>query len=113
MLAHPSHVAPPSEDPRWRDVEATMRRHGYRPDALIETLHTVEDAFGYITREALAYVAEALGVPLSKAFGVATFYHLFSLEPPGKHSCIVCLGTACYIDRGPELAAAVEAASGV
>lgn len=89
--------APPSEDRRWRMVEGTMRRNGYDHSALIETLHTVQESFGYIDNSALRFVAESLGVPLSRAYGVATFYHFFTMRPPGEHTCVVCTGTACYI----------------
>jgi bidirectional [NiFe] hydrogenase diaphorase subunit len=44
-----------------------------------------------------------LRVPLSQAFGVATFYHFFSLKPQGEHTCVVCMGTACYIKGGLNL----------
>jgi bidirectional [NiFe] hydrogenase diaphorase subunit len=90
-------VAPPNADKRWRLVESAMRRHGFRDDALIETLHTVQECFGFLDETSLRFVAESLGLPLSKVFGVATFYHLFSLKPQGKHTCVICLGTACYI----------------
>lgn len=53
-------------------VTATMRRNGYTPDALIETLRTVQSAFGYIDDTALRFVAHDLHIPLSKAYGVAT-----------------------------------------
>jgi len=92
----------PSDDRRWRLVGATMRRHGYRPSALIETLHTVQESFGYVDNDALRFVANGLHVPLSRAYGVATFYHFFSFKPPGKHTCVICLGTACYIKGGPD-----------
>jgi bidirectional [NiFe] hydrogenase diaphorase subunit len=84
-------------DPRWRMVNRTMRLSGHQADALIETLHAVQDSFGYVDRDAMQYVAHALRVPLSRVYSVATFYHYFSLKPPGKHTCVVCLGTACYI----------------
>jgi bidirectional [NiFe] hydrogenase diaphorase subunit len=106
-------VSPPSEDRRWKLVGVTMRRHGYRRDALIETLHTVQQSFGYLDPEALRYVALSLRVPLSRAFGVATFYHFFSLKPPGEHTCVICMGTACYIKGAPLLVAEVEKALGV
>lgn len=94
------HAPPPvpdASDKRWRIVEAAMRRNGFEADGLIESLHAVQQAFGFIDERAMLYVSRALGVPLSKTFGVATFYHFFRLKPGGKHSCIVCLGTACYI----------------
>ncbi len=87
----------PAEDRRWRLVNRTMRVNGYQPDALIETLHTVQESFGFIDLEAMEYVASELKVPLSRVYAVATFYHYFTLKPPGEHTCVVCMGTACYI----------------
>lgn len=91
----------PVEDRRWRMVDRTMRLHGNEPHALIETLHAVQESFGFLEIDALKYVAKALQVPLSQVYGVATFYHFFTLKPPGDHTCVVCLGTACYIGGAP------------
>ncbi|MCC7146379.1 MAG: bidirectional hydrogenase complex protein HoxE [Phycisphaeraceae bacterium] len=88
---------PPSDDKRWKIVDATMRRNGHDRHALIETLHTVQESFGFLDEEGLRYVANSLRVPLSSVYGVATFYHFFTLRPPGAHTCVVCTGTACYI----------------
>ena len=88
---------PPTDDKRWKVVQATMRRNGNRHDALIETLHTVQESFGFLDDDSLRYVAAALRVPLSRVYGVATFYHFFRMKPAGKHTCVVCTGTACYI----------------
>ena len=98
----------PSQDKRWKIVDATMRRVGQHSRGLIETLHTVQEAFGYIDETALRYVAVSLRVPLSRAYGVATFYHFFTLKPAGKHTCVICLGTACYIKGAPQLVDAVK-----
>ncbi|MCA1960730.1 MAG: bidirectional hydrogenase complex protein HoxE [Desulfomonile sp.] len=86
-----------TEDRRWRLVNRTMRLHGHEPHALIETLHAVQEHFGFLDLDALKYVSQALRVPLSRTYGVATFYHHFTLKPPGEHTCVVCKGTACYI----------------
>jgi len=91
----------PSADPRWKLVGAAMRRHGHEADALIETLHVVQESFGYLDDDSLRFVAGSLRVPYSRVYGVATFYHLFTMRPPGRHACVVCLGTACYI-RGAQ-----------
>jgi bidirectional [NiFe] hydrogenase diaphorase subunit len=88
----------PSDDKRWRAVDARMLRLGYSAEALIEVLHTVQQAFGYLDDVALTYVASSLRVPLSKVYGVATFYSLFTLKPQGQHTCVVCTGTACHIN---------------
>jgi bidirectional [NiFe] hydrogenase diaphorase subunit len=103
MSNKPANIAAPSEDKRWRLVTATMRRHGYQSDALIEALHTVQESFGYLEEPSLRFVADSLHLPLSKVYGVATFYHFFSLKPEGKHRCVMCLGTACYIKGSPAL----------
>src|SRR5271165_2732853 len=103
----------PLDDKRWRIVNGTMRRHGYARDALIETLHTVQARIGLLDRESLKFVAASLRVPLSQAYGVATFYHFFTMKPPGKHTCLVCLGTACYIKGANQLLATAESSLNV
>jgi bidirectional [NiFe] hydrogenase diaphorase subunit len=111
MFAMPGHAAapaPPSDDKRWRIVTATMRRHGFGPDALIETLHSVQESFGYIDDDALRFVARGLHVPPSRAYGVATFYNYFTLKPQGEHNCVVCMGTACYIKGAADILKALQ-----
>src|SRR4051812_43175358 len=97
-------------DKRERILAATLRKHQYRQDALIEVLHTAQSVYGYLTPELLWYVTEQLHLPPSKVYGVATFYNFFTLRPAGAHTLVVCQGTACYIRGGPGLAAAVQAA---
>jgi bidirectional [NiFe] hydrogenase diaphorase subunit len=104
---------PPTADKRWRIVDATMRRNGARRNGLIESLHTVQECFGYVDEASLTYVARALRVPLSAAYGVVTFYHFFTLKPPGRHTCVVCTGTACYIKGARQLLEQVGAACGI
>jgi bidirectional [NiFe] hydrogenase diaphorase subunit len=94
---------PPTEDKRWKIIETTMRRNDFQPDALIESLHSVQQTFGFLDIPSMRWVAAALKVPLSKVYGVATFYHFFTLKPQGKHVCVVCMGTACYIKGGRQL----------
>jgi bidirectional [NiFe] hydrogenase diaphorase subunit len=106
-------VTPPSDDNRWRIVLAAMRRNGFKRHALIETLHTVQESFGYLDEESLHYVADSLRVPLSHVYGVATFYHLFSLKPAGLHTCVMCTGTACFIKGAPALMAAIDEKLGI
>ncbi|MGA7293430.1 MAG: bidirectional hydrogenase complex protein HoxE [Terriglobales bacterium] len=104
---------PPNDDKRWRLVDSTMRRQGLQPRGLIEALHTVQEAFGYLDEQSLRYVATSLRVPLSRAYGVATFYHFFTLKPAGEHTCVICTGTACYIKGAPQLLDAMQKDLGV
>src|SRR5437764_4289041 len=113
MASYVAKPAPPNQDKRWKLVDATMRRQGAHPRGLIETLHTVQEAFGYLDAHALRYVAMSLRVPLSRAFGVATFYHFFTLKPAGEHTCVICMGTACYIKGAPQLMDTMERELGV
>lgn len=106
-------VAPPSDDKRWRIVDATMRRHGYAPSVLIEALHAAQESFGFLDELGLRYVAASLHVPLSRVFGVATFYHHFSLTPQGAHTCVVCTGTACYIKDSAGLLRVIQSELGL
>ena len=87
----------PPEDHRLRMVNRTMQLHRNQSHALIETLHAVQESFGYLDEEVLRHVAHNLKVPLSRVYAVATFYQSFTLKPTGEHTCVICLGTACYI----------------
>ncbi len=104
---------PPTEDKRWKIIETTMRRNDFQPDALIESLHSVQQTFGFLDVPSMRWVAGALKVPLSKVYGVATFYHFFTLKPQGKHVCVVCMGTACYIKGGKQLLDEVQRHYGI
>lgn len=103
----------PSEDKRWKWMDATMRRYGYRPHALIEALHTAQESFGYLDESALKFASTSLHVPLSKVYGVATFYNFFTLKPQGAHTCVVCLGTACYVKGAAKIVDAIGAFAGI
>jgi bidirectional [NiFe] hydrogenase diaphorase subunit len=95
--------APPNDDKRWKIVSTRMRRLGDRPEALIEALHAAQEAFGFLDDDALRFVGDTLGVPHSRVFGVATFYSFFTLKPQGDHTCVVCTGTACYINGAGDI----------
>jgi len=81
--------------------------------ALIQVLHAAQDVFGFVSEEVQERVAEALGVPVSEVYGVATFYSLFSLKPRGQYKIGVCLGTACYVRGAAQVLAELEKQLGV
>ena len=103
----------PTDDKRWKIVETRMHRLGDRPEALIEALHASQEAFGFLDDEALHFVGDTLGVPHSRVYGVATFYSFFTLKPQGEHTCVVCTGTACYINGAKEILGGLERRLGV
>lgn len=102
-----------SGDKRFRILEVFMKRHQHRQDALIEVLHKAQELFGFLDNGLLLFVAHGLRLPPSRVYGVATFYHFFTLKPKGEHSCVVCMGTACYVKGADKVLALMEADLGI
>ncbi len=98
---------------RYKIVEKTMRKLGYERSALIETLHTAQETFGYLNKETLKFIARKLKLPFAKVYGVATFYHFFRLKPKGKYNAVVCTGTACYIKGANKILEKIEQKYGI
>lgn len=105
-------AAHPSGDRRFETLDAAMRREQYRSDALLELLRVAQELFGFLAEDVLIFLARGLEVPLSRVYGVATFYNLFTLAPRGQHTCTVCLGTACYVKGAGDILAGLEEAHG-
>lgn len=79
-----------------------------KPGALIPVLQATQSLFGFIPEEAILKISETLNEPLSKVYGVITFYSFFSLKPRGKFLIRVCLGTACYVQGANEVLTALK-----
>jgi bidirectional [NiFe] hydrogenase diaphorase subunit len=109
---NPTAATPPVAE-RFAVVEAAMKKHQFRPDALIEVLHAAQNLLGHLAPELLSFVARRLKLPPSRVHGVATFYHFFTLTPKGAHTCAVCTGTACYVKGAERLLAAAEDRAGI
>lgn len=71
--------------------------------ALLLVLHKTQELYGYLPIEALKVISEGMGVSMAEIYGVVTFYKQFTLEPRGKYSISVCLGTACYVRGAGEI----------
>jgi bidirectional [NiFe] hydrogenase diaphorase subunit len=99
---------PKAVDNRFKYLDRALAKHQFRGDALIEVLHTAQELFGFLSQDLLTYISKSLKLPPSKVYGVATFYHFFSLKPKGEHTVTVCMGTACYVKGAGELLAAAE-----
>jgi len=97
-----------SGDKRFKILEVHMKKHQFRHDALIEVLHKAQELFGYLEDDLLLFVAYKLKLPPSRVYGVATFYHFFTLKPKGEHTCVVCMGTACYVKGADKVINAVQ-----
>jgi bidirectional [NiFe] hydrogenase diaphorase subunit len=97
-----------SGDKRFKILEAHMKKFQFRHDALIEILHKAQELFGFLDDDLLLFVSHKLKLPPSRVYGVATFYHFFTLKPQGQHTCVVCLGTACFVKGSDKVIQAIE-----
>ncbi len=75
---------------------------------LIEVLRTAQEIFGYLPIEVQEFVAKEMDIPVSKIYGVVTFYNFFSMKPHGKYTLNLCMGTACYVKGAPRLAQMIQ-----
>ena len=85
-------------------VEKILDVHAQSRTALIEVLHDIQNACGYLPEDALKAVSTRLGTPLIEVFRVANFYKAFSLVPRGRHVVTICMGTACHVRGAKRLA---------
>ncbi len=84
-------------DEKLMKVQAAISQFRMVKGALIPVLHEIQDIYGYLPEPVLAVVSAELGLTMSEIYGVASFYHFFSLTPKGEHVVHLCMGTACYI----------------
>jgi formate dehydrogenase subunit gamma len=76
-------------------VAAVIESHSSTPGALLPILHEIQDALGYIPRDAAVRIADALNLSRAEVHGVITYYHYFRSEPPARHVVQVCRAEAC------------------
>lgn len=94
-------------------VDGILTRYPQVTGNLISVLHEVQTHYGYLPEDALRHVARKSGVPITRLYGIATFYHFFSLKPKGRHQIHVCMGTACHVKGGQRVLEEFERKLGV
>ena len=79
-------------------LDSTVRKFKDKPGSLLSILEElqVNDAHNHLSEDTLKAVSQKAGLPLSQVYSVATFYSFFNLKPQGKHTIVVCRGTACH-----------------
>ncbi len=78
-------------------IDKIIQCHDSRKNNLIQILLDIQKEYNWLPKHALLYVGSKLDIPLTNIYGIASFYKYFNLEPRGKHSILVCMGTACHI----------------
>ncbi len=94
-------------------ARAIIKEHASQAGAALPILHALQECFGYLPEGLLPLVAEALNITRAEIYGVATFYHDFRLEPPGRHRVVLCRAEACQAMGGVALAERAKSRLGV
>ncbi len=100
-----SAAAEPSHD----QIQALLDQLKPCPDGnLIGLLQQVQDHFGYLPAPALAQISRRIRIPLSRIYGVVSFYAQFYTAPRGRHTVRCCRGTACHVKGAGRILEAIK-----
>ncbi len=97
----------------YEKLDEIIVRYKGDPSAIIPILQDIQESLGYIPKESISYSAEKLGVSPAKIYGIVTFYAQFRMTPKGKHSIMVCEGTACHVNGAKGLGNAITDELGI
>jgi NADH-quinone oxidoreductase subunit E len=81
--------------------------------ALIPLLHLAQEQDGYVSEDAMAHIAELVGVTAAEVYGTCSFYEMFKLKPVGRYCVNICTNISCQLDGGWELLDHAEATLGI
>ena len=91
------------QNQQYEQLKAVIEEKKDLRNPLIEILRTAQEIFGYLPIEVQEFIANEMGIPASKIYGVVTSYNFFSMKPRGKYTLNVCTGTACFVKGAPRL----------
>ena len=94
-------------------IDEILKKYRGQDGALIPLLQEAQGIYGYLTEEVLTAISRGLKIPLSRIYGVVTFYAQFYLTPRGRHTVRVCRGTACYVRGGRSILNTVKENLGI
>lgn len=95
------------------DYKDILAQYENIPGGMIQAFHAIQEEFSYIPEEALAEAAKNFGVSTAEAYGVATFYSMFSVKPRGKNLIRICESAPCHIAGAADVVAALERELGI
>jgi len=94
-------------------LDSIIEKHKGKAGGLIPVLEEAQVCLEYLPLSVQKKIAAGLNLPLSRVYGVVTFYSFFTMTPRGKHTVRVCLGTACYVRGGKALTETLEKQFGI
>ena len=96
-----------------KKLDEVIEKYKGKQGGLILVLEQAQEILEYVPISVQKRVAAGLNLPLSRVYGVVTFYSFFTMTPRGKHTVRVCLGTACYVRGGKTIAKNIEKVLGI
>jgi len=88
---------------KLNQIAEVIAKYEAKPSNLIMILHAAQGIYGYLPYAVQKFIADKMNLSVSEVSGVVTFYSFFSTKPKGKHTILVCMGTACYVRGGKKL----------
>jgi len=97
----------------FQELEPVLKEYGDVRGSLITILQKTQDIYGYLSEDAIQYIAGRTGVAPAKIYGVATFYTQFRMEKAGRYILMLCKGTACHVNGADAILEAVSETLGI
>jgi NADH-quinone oxidoreductase subunit E len=95
------------------DYQEIIAQYADKPDGIIEAFHAIQEKFSYLPEEAIVQAAQVFNRPVSQAYGVATFYSMFSVKPRGKNVIRICESAPCHVAGAAQVVAALQRELGI
>jgi len=97
----------------FKALDAFISSFDDKESALIKVLYEAQHIFGYLPKDVMAFISERLEVPVSKVYGVVSFYSYFATEPKGRCQIKICMGTACFVRGADKISRQLEGQLGL
>jgi NADH:ubiquinone oxidoreductase subunit E len=97
----------------YERLRAVIQERKVLQNPLIEILRQAQEIFGYLPMEVQEFISQEMNLPVSKIYGVVTFYNFFTMKPRGKYTINICLGTACFVKGASRIVTILEEILGI
>jgi len=94
-------------------IDEVLQKYSCDGNAIIPILQDIQENLGYVPKDCIEYIGEKLSVAPARIYGVVTFYTQFRLTPRGKHSIMLCVGTACHVGGAEKIADCITEELGI
>lgn len=102
-----------SREEQYRKLDAVVERWKDEPGGLLPIMQQAQEICGCVDEDVQRHLSEKTGQPLTTIYGISTFYSQFTLQPKGKYTIGMCMGTACYVRGGADVFDALQKSLGI